>query len=453
MGDHIAAQVLWRFVRGELGPEEARNVVRHLLTECMDCRTEAVTAFARFLLDSEERELAEAGEEMDVYDAAIDRALAKVAKRHLPRFEKERAILDRLLAALEEKSDLVEAMSTVRRGSHGGWPEVEAALQMSFRERYRDRSKMFEYAMLANLAAGALDPKVYGEGLVADIQARTRGEFANALRLNDDFDGAESLLASAFQRAQEGTGDGLVTARLIDLSASLSMDQRRLGEALEMLESLAQRYTEYGETHLAGRARISLGTATFYDDRPQEAVQHFRQGLEEIDQERDPQLTTAARHNLIDALVESGEYREAGRLLLESNLREAFSTDPANLLRLRWVEGKILAGRRRYAQAEKALTDVREGFFARGEVYDAALAGLDLAALWLEMGGKLTEVEELAEETLEVFRDLAVHREAVRALRVFRIACREQLASAALARQVASFIRGLEWHPGRRFAI
>ena len=98
------------------------------------------------------------------------------------------------------------------------------------------------------------------------------------------------------------------------------------------------------------------------------------------------------------------------------------------------------------------MLDVREGFFARGEEYDAALAGLDLAALWLEMG-KLAEVEELAEETLEVFQELKVHREGLRAVRYFRIACRERLASAALARDVARFIRGLEWHPGRRFAV
>jgi tetratricopeptide (TPR) repeat protein len=452
MGKHISAKELWRFVRGELGAEEARIVVRHLLTECSECRTEAVAAFASLMLEPEEREPADVAGEVDVYDAAIDRALAKVVKRHLPRYEKERGILDRLLAALDEKPNLLEAMSAVRRRSHGGWPEVEAMLQMSFRERYRDRSKMYEYALFANVAAGSLDPKVYGEGLVADIQARTMGELANSLRLNDDFDGAESLLHSAFQRAREGTGDGLVAARLVDLSASLSMSQRRLGEALEMLENLPEKYHEYGETHLAGRALIKFGMATFYDDRPQEAAQLFRSGLEQIDEKLDPQLATTARHNFLLALVESGEYREAGRLLLESNLREAFSADPVNLLRLRWVEGKIFAGRRRYAQAERALLDVRKGFFARGEMYDAALAGLDLAALWLEVG-KLGEVEELAEETLEVFRELEVHREAVRAVRYFRIACRERLASAALARDVARFIRGIEWHPGRRFAV
>ena len=172
------------------------------------------------------------------------------------------------------------------------------------------------------------------------------------MRLNDDFDGAESLLHSAFQRGREGTGDGLVAARLVGLSASLAMDQRRLGEALEMLEGLPEKYREYGETHLAGRALVKLGIATFYDDRPQEAAAHVRQGLAEIDEARDPQLAKIARKNLLDYLVASGEYREASRLLLEGNLREAFTGEPVVLLQLRWVEGKILAGRRRFPQAE-----------------------------------------------------------------------------------------------------
>lgn len=72
--------------------------------------------------------------------------------------------------------------------------------------------------------------------------------------------------------------------------------------------------------------------------------------------------------------------------------------------------------------------------------------------MWLEIG-KAREVKELAEETFEIFEELKVHREALRAVRFFRNACQEQEASAALARQVAGFIRQLEWHPQRRFAV
>lgn len=329
---------------------------------------------------------------------------------------------------------------------------MEAMLWLAGKERYRDRARMLELATLANVGAGSLDPAVYGAGLVADLQVKTMGELANAFRLNDEFDCAETFLSQAFARAQEGTGDDLVLARLFDITASLQMDRRQLGGALEMIDHAERLYRKNGETHRAGRALIKKANATYFDDRPQEAITNVRKGLAEIDEARDPQLGSIARKNLLDYLIECGEYREAGRLLFESNLREAFASEPVVLLQLRWVEGKIFAGRRRFAQAERALNDAREGFLARGEDYDASLAGLDLAGVWLEQG-RMREVQALAEETFEVFRELEVHREALRAVRYFRDACREEEASASLAREVLTFIRHVEWHPQRKFSV
>lgn len=450
MGNHISAEELARFVSGGLARAERRRIVRHLLTDCPACQPMAA-AYGRVLAgldEGQEPPLAAADEPS--YDAAIDRALATVLRRDVPRFEKERSLLDRLLAAAAEKPSLLDALNTVRRRDHGGWPEVEAMLRLAEKERYRDRTRMLELVTLAKVGAAGLDPAVYGAGLVADLQARTLGELANAFRLNDEFDSAEGFLGRAFQRAEEGSGDQIVLARLFDISASLFMSRRQLGEALEMIDHAERLYRKSGETQLAGRALISRANALYFDDRPQEAITTARNGLAEIDEVREPQLGSIARKNLLDYLVECGEYREAGRLLFESNLREAFAADSVNLLRLRWVEGKIFAGRRRFAQAERALLDTREGFLARGEEYDASLAGLDLAGVWLELG-KTSEVRELAEETFEIFRELAVHREAVRAVRYFRDACRKEEATASLAREVLTFIRHVEWHPQRKF--
>ena len=453
MGNHISAEELGRLVSGRLAPAEARRIVRHLLTDCPACQPTAAT-YGRVVFeldDGTEPAVASTGEH-DAYGAAFEGALASLLHRDFPRFEKERSLLGRLLAAAAERSSLMDALRTVRRRDHGGWPEVEAMLLLADEERYRDRARMLELATFANVGAASLDPVVYGAGLVADFQARTMGELANAFRLNNQFDCAEDFLSRALERAQDGTGDDLVIARLLDIAGSVHMDRRQLGEALETFGHAERLYRKSGEIHLAGRALISRGIATDYDDRPQEAVQLFRKGLTEIDEERDPQLAASARKSLILSLGECGEYREAGRLLFENNLREAFASEPVILLQLRWVEGKIFAGRRRFDQAERALLDTREGFLSRGEEYDASLVGLDLAGVWLELG-KVRAVQELAEEMFEVFRELAVHREAVRALRVFRDACRKEQATVGLARQVLTFIRQVEWHPQRRFAV
>lgn len=438
MGDHISVEEIGRFVSGRLAAAEVRRVVRHLLTGCAECQP-GIASYRRALLGQEEEgSLPEAGlDDGHAYDAAIDRAYA--------------AVLQQVPSA--KIGRFAEAVTRRREREREGWALVEALLRRSAEERFRDRAKMLELAIKAVEGVVALDPDVHGEERTADLQVRVLGELANAYRLNDDFDSAEAFLSMALEVAEtRGSGDRMAVARVMDISASLRMSQRRLGEALETLGGVEQLYRTSGETHLAGRALISRGIATFYDGWPRKAVELLRQGMAEIDAERDPELATVAQHNLINALAECGEHREARRLLLEGNLWETFAAEPANLLHLRWVEGRILAGLRDFGQAERAFLEVRDGFLARDEEYDAALVGMELAGVWLEQG-KTFQVQALAQEAYEVFRDLGVHPEALRAVRHFRDACRRQEATAGLVREMLTFLRQLEWHPQRRFAV
>jgi tetratricopeptide (TPR) repeat protein len=454
MGDHISAEEIGKFVTGRLRGAEAREVIRHMLADCPECQP-GISAYGRLLFELDEGYEPAAVTSADpVYDAAMDRALATVLDRHLPRVEKEKAHVEWLLEKAAERTPGIQGLDIwqdVKKKDQLGWPSLEALLRLSAEARYRDRDEMLFFAMLANIDAINLKPAVYGAALVADLRARALGEYANAWRLKNSFRNAEQCLDQAMQLTEDGTGDLLIMARLIDIKASLRLDQRRLGEALERLGYLHDLYRVNGETHLAGRALISLGIATFYDGRPREAAEHVEKGLAEIDEKQEPQLAASARHNLIDYLAESGEYRKAGRLLLDSNLREAFANDPANLLRLRWVEGKIFAGRGRLDQAERAFLDVREGFLGRGEEYDASLIGLELSGVWLKQG-KAREVKKLAEEIYESFRELTVYAEAIRAVRYFREACRREEATADLVDHVLTFIRQIDWHPQRKFA-
>jgi tetratricopeptide (TPR) repeat protein len=203
---------------------------------------------------------------------------------------------------------------------------------------------------------------------------------------------------------------------------------------------------------LAGRALISKGINTAYDDHPGEAVELLREGLDLIEPERDPQLAAIGRYGLLNALELSGEYREAARLLLESGLREAFSNDPLNLAKLRWLEGKIHAGLGKLWRAEQVLREVRDGFLELGQGYDAALVGLDLSAVWLRQGNHAA-VRELAEEILSTFAALGIQREGIKAVRHLREACRREMATPALVQRVSGFLRRLEWQPQLRFAL
>lgn len=444
---HLTDVEVELFVTGRLEPAVYRRAVRHLVGGCMECQVRFLeSAGLKVLLGADvEPELFDEA----AYDEAIDRAIAAVLGE-VPRWEQEREQRDRLLD--DARSCLGGILGLpLEDESLRGWAFAEALLMASREERFRDLQRMRLLAFAATVATRNLDPHQYGRAAISDLSARSFAELANAYRLHDEFESAEEALARAEGFLADGTGDPLILARLLEVEVSLRSDQKRLGEALELLGVLYDLHTQLGETHLAGQTLISTGINIAIDDRPGEAVPLFRQGLELIDPERDPQLAAIGRYGLLNALELCGEYREAGRLLLESGLREAFEDDPLNLAKLRWLEGKIHAGLGKLWRAEQVLGEVRNGFLERGQKYDAALVGLDLAAVWLRQD-KNAAARELAEEILETFAALGIQREGIKAVRYLREACRREMATPALVQRVSGFLRRLEWQPQLRFA-
>lgn len=444
---HLTDAEVELFVAGRLDPAVYRRAVRHLVGGCPECQERFLeSAGLKVLLgeDVEPERVDDAG-----YDEAIDRAFA-AALAEMPRWEQEKEQRDQLLADARSCPGGILGLPWEDEGSQG-WAFAEALLVTSREERFRDRERMRLLAFAATVAARNLDSHLYGQAAIHDLCARASAELANAYRLNDEFESAEETLTRAEGFLSEGTGDPLILARLLEVEVSLRSDQKRLGEALELLEILSQLYLQLGEAHLAGQTLISKGINTSIDGRPEEAVRLFREGLGLIEPERDPQLAAIGRYGLLNTLEICGEYREAGRLLLESGLREAFADDLLNLAKLRWLEGKIHAGLGKLWRAEQVLGDVRSGFLERGQGYDAALVGLDLAAVWLRQGNHAA-VRELAEEILKTFAALGIQREGIKAVRYLREACRREMATPALVQRVAGFLRRLEHQPHLRFA-
>jgi tetratricopeptide (TPR) repeat protein len=436
--EHATDEEIERFMTGGLEPARFRQVLRHLL-HCPDCQRRlgplGMTAFRR----SPRFELAD----NSVYDAVLDRAFGKVAGE-LARAEKEKARRERILAAArQDRRGIVGALD--HDDELPSRSVVEVLLELSYEARYRDPGEMLQLAFAAEYASRNLDAQ-YLPALIADLQARALAELGNAYRVNDDFDAAEDAFARAGDRFDEGSGDALLLARLLDLQASLRSAQRRLPEAIELLKSLVVLYEQIGERHLAGRALIKTGINTYYTGRPREAVAFLRTGLEMIDPVRDPKLVLTGQQNLLHVLVDAGELQEARQLLLESDLRRKLAAEPLNLLRLRWTEGKIHAGQDKHWRAEAIFREVRDGFLEHEMEYDAALVGLELIEVRLRMGRR-ADVAELALEILETFEDLGVEVEALRAMRYLVEACRDDLATPGMAARVRSFLRPLDPEP------
>jgi len=449
---HVTDEEISRLVSGRLQGSARLRVVRHLLSGCPECLPKSVPYLA-VLQGREAEELSEA--EAAVYEPVLDRSIAD-AIRHAARLAEEWEWRDRFLAEVRERKlagfkAIIGAMDFEMPGR----ARIEAVLTLRLEARFRDPAEMRSLAEAATVTAANLGKEPpqrdrYAPAEIADLRARVWVEVANARRVCEDPTAAEEALGKAHDFRMQGTGDPLLTARWLDVLASLRTDQRQLDEAIAHLDEAHGVYLKEGETHLAGRALIKKGINIAYDDRPREAIAWFRQGLSLLDSQRDPDLRLTGDFSLLRALVESGEYRDGRRLLLESGLRQAFAAEPLKLLKIRWLEGITFAGLGKLRRAEHVFSEVEDGFFRAGLEYEAALVSLERAGVLLRLG-RAAEVDAVVEEALETFLELQVNREALRAVRYLRESCAQKAATADLVRRVVDFLQKLESKPYLRF--
>jgi tetratricopeptide (TPR) repeat protein len=228
---------------------------------------------------------------------------------------------------------------------------------------------------------------------------------------------------------------------ILDLKASLRMAQRRFPEALELLDTTVRFFLEgepaHRDPHLAGRSLIKSSSVLIEAGETASGIQLLKKANGLIDPDRDPRLLLCVRHNLVDTLARAGRYREAADLLPDVQELAVLHGNTLDRLRLDWVEGRVATGLGGYEQARTLLTRVRQTFLEDGNIYEAALATLDLAITYLEEG-RTAEVRDLAEEMVAVFRAHDVHREALAALLLFQESARRETATTGLAREVAA---------------
>jgi tetratricopeptide (TPR) repeat protein len=455
---HVTDQDLRLFVDRRLDAASRRAVLLHLLSGCLVCRERS----ARFLPPEDFLPPLPWAVDESVYDDVIDRCRARLPDA-AARVRSEREAGERFLAALRPldlpaEEVLTRAGLAISRRGSAALPHracVDALLTLSFEERARDPERMLDLACAAQTVLSMLvknreECSRYTPAEIADLQARTWGELANAHRVNENHSAAEEALREAATARAAGSDDPLLLARLFDVEASLRTDLRRFDEAARLLDRVYSLYHQIGESHLAGRALIKRGIGLHYEGEWAEAVAMLRQALTLLDGDRDPQLLVVCRQHLLFSMAANGEYTEAAALLLKSGLREAFADEPLNRLKVRWLEGRIYAGLGKPQRAETALEEARQGFLAAGVDYEAALVNLELAGV-LAAQGRLGEVEELAGEALETFEILEIGAEAEKAVRYLHEAFLTRQATAALVRDVVHFLERLDRQPLLRF--
>jgi len=326
------------------------------------------------------------------------------------------------------------------------WGLCETLLARSEACRYQDPEQMILLAERAVAVAEGLDPMEYGRELAADLRARSFSELANAYRVADDLEGAERMLRRASEWSSRGTQDPLLLARVMRVAAALRGAQRRFSEALALLDAAYAIYERHGDRFNAGSALISKGLYTGYSDNPEQAIQYLTAGLAMIGPARDPKLVLSAVHNLVNCLTDCGRFHEARRILRRSKKAYFAAGDRLNLVKMRWVEGKIALGLGELDRAETAFRDTQARFEQAGLGYHAAVVALDLTAILLERG-KTVEARELVAQTITIFRSRRIAREVLAALLLLQHSLETELGALGVLETVRTYLKRLETRP------
>jgi tetratricopeptide (TPR) repeat protein len=366
-------------------------------------------------------------------------------------FNRSSDVLDGQLPGILQEIDEAAALLAEILGTPG--PERRPLLESGVRfhslqlcqlleERSRDAwfsdpARAVQLANLAVVVAERLDGAHYGLPLAEDARASAWAHLGNAFRIASDHHRAEEALQTAEEHQRRSRGDAYTEALILSFKASLRTTQGRYDEAARLLDGAITVYRQARDRHEEGRALILKGTALGHAGRYREAVRLIRRGLTRIDLFQEPRLLVTARHNLIFFMTDGGLYQEAEDSLAETRLLYVELGERMNLVRLRWLEGKIARELGRLEDAEAALGEARSAFLAEGIGIDAALVSLDLAILHMQRG-ETTALKDLAAEMRPIFESGDVHPEALAAVLLFQQAAEAEQVTRTLVDQVAA---------------
>ena len=284
----------------------------------------------------------------------------------------------------------------------------------------------------------------WAERLVAYALAH----LANAYRVPGDFREADLLFGKA-NRLWSSPGAAaadpgvLDPGRILDLKASLRKDQRRLPEALALLERALP------ISRVPGRILVNRANVLSLRGSYEKAIATLHHAAE-LFTDIEPGDKAAIHYNLGVNLCHLRRFDEAASFA-DSALKIAnTSKNRIRILRCRWLRARMLDGQGDRSTAVDIYRELIEEFEESNLKYDLALVTLELAAVLLALG-RTRECQLLTAGLPSYFEAKRIYPEALAALKVFHDSVRLETATEALARQVAAFLYLAQGTEGLRF--
>ena len=436
---HVDSHHYARTVRGQQRPSVAgRWIVDGLLDGCPECRRlwELLAGEQERLLASV-RGLDETGPAADPHPNPLPEPPPRAhhvaelqdevewLRIHRERWKRDLRELRR--TPLETRRVKVET-ARARFASHG------LALLLLDESRRVVRTDPAEAENLASLVSLVLarTPGADRDPRTASLTARAEAHRANALRIAGDLLAAEEVFAklrAAFvARPLENAG---TEAEVAALEASLRFGQRHFVGAEDLISRAVLLYGQTDDREGEAQALIKGAMILHHLERPREALDWLERASDRLDPLRQRFLFTTTIVSRVVWLCDLGFPDQAEDLLAaQLDCFERLDDDYVGAV-VRGLEGRIALGQGRYAEAERAYDDCRTAYLTLDRGYDAVLASLDLACVYLE-AGRTAELRRLAAELIPTFRTRGVDREALAALGLLTRAVASEKVSRAL---------------------
>jgi transcriptional regulator with XRE-family HTH domain/tetratricopeptide (TPR) repeat protein len=319
------------------------------------------------------------------------------------------------------------------------WALAERLCRESERAAAANPVEALELAELALSIAEKVEGK---EAWSRRLQGYAWAHVGNARRVANGHMEADSAFSTAWKLWRSGASLESIFLeewRMLSMEASLRRGERRFGDALALLTRAAQAVG----TDLTARGVILLNRAFVCEVMGdlEGALAALSEAAPYVETTGDPRLLFALRFETAKALCNLERPTEASALLPEVRELAGRLGNELDLIRVEWLEARLAAGTGRHEEAIALLEGVRKRFAGQGLPFDAALASLELAVLYLK-AGRMGEVKELARELTEVFRVQGIAREALAALTLFSEAAQRETATVELVRRVIEKVEG-----------
>lgn len=388
----------------------------------------------------------------DLRGRILDQALGKAGPRpQYDSFDLNDDTLTRISKIAEEKAlapDLLDellalpvyerAMAVAVQVRFQTYSLASHTLQCCAKAVFHDPASARELARLARTIAEQADPRACGgAAALTDLQAYSLAMEGNALRVAGDLNGGLALFEDARRVQEKGGADPDLAARIDHLEASLRRDLRQYSASFRLLERAQKTFSSLQDHDQVARTIINRSNVYLVKGDFEEAIATLRGAL---DVSCSPELAWTLRHNLIDILAKSGRPQEAAQLFEQTRPLYREHADPLTNCRRIWVEGIIARELGDLELASNLLQQASEELAGHGYSAGAALAGLDLVAVYA-MQDQATEVLRVASDLVRLFQVRKAHPETLAALSLVHQAAQREAVSLSLLAQATAQIQ------------